>query len=83
MLKAFVIKWLNNFSTTMSDFASSQEEYDSDDLSEPTEFDHAPYDVFGEEINLGKVIVVKAGEALPKVTKYISKQGCDVAVRFK
>ena len=56
-------------------------EYDSDDFED--EFTSAPQDLYGRHQDLGSVLVVRKGESLPKITKYISKPDCSVSVRFR
>ena len=51
-------------------------------MNEPVIFTHAPTDVFGEDKEVGRMRVARAGESLP-VEKWKLKKGCDIAVKFR
>ena len=70
---------LKSFSTTSVDSATS---ITSLEMNEPVIFTHAPNDVFGEDKEVGKMRVARAGESLP-VEKWKLKKGCDIAVKFR
>ena len=53
----------------------------SEDLDEPTVYTHAPYEVFGEADEIGRVRVAKDGEKLP-LEKWKQKKGFAVKFRF-
>ena len=53
----------------------------SEDLNEPTVYTHAPFEVFGEADEIGKVRVARDGEKLP-LEKWKQKKGFAVKFRF-
>ena len=55
--------------TSTSSFTSDQLE-ELDLTQEDLEYDVAPFDVYGEHGNVGKILVVRAGDTLPLTTKY-------------
>ena len=62
----------------------SIESFNSEDLEEDAStYSVAPHDIFGEAAGLGKVIVAKTGDLLPKDTKYMSRKGGTVGVKFR
>lgn len=61
----------------------SIESFNSDDLEDSSTYSEAPRDIFGEAAGLGKVRVAKAGDSLPKETKYFSRKGASIAVKFR
>ena len=61
----------------------SIESFNSDDLEDTSTYSEAPRDIFEEVEGLGTVRVAKAGDSLPKDTKYLSRKGCLIAVKFR
>ena len=63
---------MNNTTVNMSRLTPEEElSFDSDDLDgEAKLYDEAPYDIYGEDIDIGRVLVANANDSLPKETKY-------------
>ena len=62
--------------------------FNSDDLEEEQEqiphiFNEAPWDIIAEADGVGQVLVAQAGDTLPKGTKYKTKKGGNVGVKFR
>ena len=64
--------------------AGSVQSFCSDDLeTELSTYTEAPRDIFGEVDGLGKVLIAKYGEELPKDTKYKATKDSKIAVKFR
>ena len=63
----------------------SSQSFNSEDLEdEETLYETAPYDLFFDSPQLGKILVLKAGQVLPCLTKYKkTKKGGLVLIRFR
>ena len=59
--------------------------YNSEDLDddEPSEYNVTPWDIETKHPDLGTIIVAKAGESLPFISKYKSSNDSNKLVRFK
>jgi hypothetical protein len=62
--------------------AESVMSFESDDLEDV--YEKAPHDLFHESPKLGKILVLKEGEKVPTMTKYMkTKKGGLTAIRFR
>ena len=62
----------------------STQSFESDELEEDLNYDTAPDDLFYETAQLGKILVLKKGDAVPCITRFKrTKKGGLTALRFR
>ena len=70
---------VKSFSTSSMDSTSS---ITSEEMNDPPIYMHAPWDVFGEAEEVGKVKIAKKGDQLP-LEKWKKKKDGHIAVKFR
>ena len=75
-------KIVRAYSTTSMDSVAS---FRSEDLDAETDYEKAPWDIFGEHSGLGRIKLVKAGSLLPIETGYKTKKDgtAEIGVKFR